>query len=35
VTELVMRMVEARRAGTLERLVKELKALDLVVLDLC
>ena len=33
VTELVLKMVEARRAGTLERLVKELKALDLIALD--
>ncbi len=33
VTELVLRMVEARKAGTLERLVKELKTTDLVILD--
>ena len=33
VTELVLKMVEARKAGTLERLVKEIKTLDLVVLD--
>ncbi len=33
VTELVLRMVEARKAGTLERLVKELKATDLICLD--
>ena len=33
VTELVLKMVEARKAGTLECLVKEIKALDLVALD--
>lgn len=33
VTELVLKMVEARKAGTLERLLKEIKAQDLIVLD--
>ena len=35
VTELVLRMAEARKAGTLERLVKDLKSQDLICLDLC
>lgn len=33
VTELVLRMAEARKAGTLERLVKDLKSQDLICLD--
>jgi DNA replication protein DnaC len=33
VTELVLRMVEARKAGVLERLVKDLKSQDLICLD--
>ena len=33
VTEMVLRLAEARRAGTLERLVKELQKLDLLILD--
>ena len=33
VTELVLKMAEARKTGTLERLVKELKATDLIALD--
>ena len=33
VTEMVLRLAEARRAGTLERLVRELQKLDLLILD--
>jgi len=33
VTEIVMRLAEARRTGTLERLVRELQKLDLLILD--
>ena len=33
VTELVLKMAEARKAGTLERLVRELRTLDLIILD--
>lgn len=33
VTELVLKLSEARKAGTLERLIKELQALDLLILD--
>ena len=33
VTELVLKLAEARKAGTLERLVRELQALDLLILD--
>lgn len=33
VTELVFKLSEARKAGTLERLVRELLALDLLILD--
>lgn len=33
VTELVLKLAEARKNGTLERLLKELRALDLLILD--
>ena len=33
VTELVLKLSEARKNGTLERLLKELRALDLLILD--
>lgn len=33
VTELVLKLAEARKNGTLERLLKELRALDLLMLD--
>ncbi len=33
VTELVLKLSEARKAGTLERLVRELQQLDLLILD--
>lgn len=33
VTELVLKLAEARRAGTLERLIRELQSLDLLILD--
>lgn len=33
VTELVLKLSEARRAGTLERLITELRKLDLLILD--
>lgn len=33
VTELVLKLAEARKTGTLERLVRELKQLDLLILD--
>jgi DNA replication protein DnaC len=33
VTELVLKLAEARRGGTLERLLRELKSLDLLILD--
>ena len=33
VTELVLKLAEARKSGTLERLIGELKSLDLLILD--
>jgi len=33
VTDLVLKLSDAYRSGTLERLVRELKALDLLILD--
>lgn len=33
VTELVLKLADARKAGTLERLVRELQTLDLLILD--
>lgn len=33
VTELVLKLAEARKTGTLERLLKDLRSLDLLILD--
>ncbi len=33
VTELVLKLTEAYKAGTLERLIRDLKQLDLLILD--
>ena len=33
VTELVLKLAEARKNGTLERLLRDLRSLDLLILD--